>query len=536
MVKTTTETVQPAAITEFEQTSTMLNQIFSIITNVYRGYSQWQMANTILVGTLAGKPVLIQGPPGVFKTSIAEFIGSLFNKPVVTVEKDFTMKNEGVDYIPEREMLKYIGEIAQKIGVDAEALSKNLVDGVDVNYTEFGSILGVKIEIDVLKHPGSKDLGTAKDVPITVYIKTLTNLDEPQDILGTVIDHPIMLGRKPPHVEKKGRMLGADLAILDEAFKGPMLLAQIHRILNEGYYDTAIGRVEYRPLTIILATNPLNEHFQSNVALTDAATFDRYAFSTMAAAPSVQEIKEIIQKLEKLKGNIRPVPIEIIYKARQAAKTVKIDDGLETFLIGMISHLSRCYYSPTKQNRVMESFDPFMVTKDCDLCAYKSFPCSKGNVTKVRPIIVTTEALKILALINKKQTATTAELEPALIMTLSHRVLWNSNDFLIKYGDQYRATAALVKEYVEQAKLLTRDFKIIRNVWVTKDISEALKLRNQYIDQLIIRSILDEAIDMIKETAKKKGDTAILEQVNPQIDFSGAISALTDKPQGGNPS
>ena len=78
--------------------------------------------------------------------------------------------------------------------------------------------------------------------PIWYFSRQLTDQDQPEDILGFVVEHPALLGHMPPHLVKKGRLTGSDFVFLDEIFASPLLLAHLHRALNEKVYDTTIGQ------------------------------------------------------------------------------------------------------------------------------------------------------------------------------------------------------------------------------------------------------------------------------------------------------
>jgi hypothetical protein len=51
-------------------------------------------------------------------------------------------------------------------------------------------------------------------------------------------------------------------------------------------------------------------------------------------------------------------------------------------------------------------------------------------------------------------------------------------------------------------------------------------LKAKYRDAPIVRSMLDELIDMMKESAKKKGDQAALQALEPPMRISEALTAM----------
>lgn len=48
----------------------------------------------------------------------------------------------------------------------------------------------------------------------------------------------------------------------------------------------------------------------------------------------------------------------------------------------------------------------------------------------------------------------------------------------------------------------------------------------------IVRDMLDEVVDMMKESAKKKGDAVTLEALEPALNIRGALDALRGRRNG----
>jgi hypothetical protein len=57
----------------------------------------------------------------------------------------------------------------------------------------------------------------------------------------------------------------------------------------------------------------------------------------------------------------------------------------------------------------------------------------------------------------------------------------------------------------------------------------ATELKITFRDAPVARAILDEIVDMMKESAKKKGDTATLEALESKLNIEDAIKALRSK-------
>ncbi|HID18339.1 TPA: hypothetical protein EYP27_02230, partial [Candidatus Bathyarchaeota archaeon] len=264
------------------------------------------MAETIFCGLLTGEPVLLIGSHGTMKTSMASFIGGLFDKPVVIVEESVRSRS-GLE--------RFFEGLAGKINVNPESLMRNLVDGVNVEYEQRGETLNVRVEADVVKHPQTRKLGEPARKPIEVFSMQVNDQMDPEDILGYGMDHPALLGMKPPHTLKGGKLAGADYVVLDEIFGAPRLLSKLHHALNEKVVDTTVGSIETRPLTWVLCTNPFNQYYQTNIRVVNAATLDRYGFSARSLPPSAQEVLLMARRWRKLRLK-KHAPVELIYEAR----------------------------------------------------------------------------------------------------------------------------------------------------------------------------------------------------------------------------
>jgi MoxR-like ATPase len=344
----------------FEDVSQALNRLVGTVAEVYRGYHQHAMIEAVFCGLLMGEPVLLIGSHGTLKTSMANFVGKLFDKPVVTVSETFSARGK---------LEGFFEDLGETLGVEGERLQRNLVDGVHVGYEQVGKAVKVTVEVDAVKHPNAEKLGEPRRKPIEVFSMQVNDQMDPEDVLGYGIDHPAVLGLKPPHAVKAGRLAGADYVVLDEIFMAPRLLAKLHHALNEKVTDTVVGPVEVKPLGWVLCTNPLNQFYQANVKIVNAATLDRYALSARSMPPSAQEILTMAERWRQLKLKKR-APVELIYEARRLMEEVAVPEEFTIFCLGLVSHLSRCYFSTAKGRRADESKDPFEAERDCSLCIY----------------------------------------------------------------------------------------------------------------------------------------------------------------------
>ena len=504
----------------FEDVSQALNKLVAAVTDVYRGYWQYAMVESIFSGLLMGEPVLLIGSHGVMKTSMANFVGNLFDKPIATVKESFRSRSS---------LEKYFEDISSQLKLNPENLTRNLIDGIDVQYEQVGENLTAKIEVDLVKHPDAGKLAKANRKPIKVFSMQVNDQMDPEDILGYGVDHPAILGSKPPHAIKSGRVAGADYVILDEIFGATRLLSKIHHVLNEKVVDTTVGSIEAKPLGIMLCTNPLNEFYQTNLKIINVASTDRYALSARSLPPSAQEILFMAERWKHLKLK-KTAPVELIYEARKLMEEVKIPEEYMVFSLGLISHLSRCYFSVSTGARAEESKDPFEAERDCSLCIYgRNYPCGLANVGKVRTIMRLQQAVKAHALLNMRQEADESDLSYALLHVLPHRLSWNNSEFLAEQGSIFTATKSLVEKYASIFASQNAQINKIEELIKKPDATQATNLKNTFRDAPIARAILDEVVDMMKESAKKKGDTATLGVLESRLNIADAIKTLRSK-------
>ncbi len=501
----------------FEDVSQALNRLVMSVAEVYRGYHQYAMIEAIFSGLLIGEPVLLIGSHGTFKTSMASFVGKLFDKPVVVLKRSFRSLASAE---------KFFEDLGPALKADPEQLMRNLLDGVNVEYQQAGGNLSVKVEVDAVKHGEAAKLGEPERVPLRVFSMQVNDQMDPEDILGYGVDHPAVLGMKPPHAVKSGRLAGADYVVLDEIFNAPRLLSKLHHALNEKVVDTTVGPIEVRPVAWVLATNPLNEFYQTNLRLINAATADRYALSARSLPPSAQEILLMAERWRRL-GLKKRAPVELVYEARRLMDEVAVPEEFTVFCLGLISHLSRCYFSTARGRRAEESKDPFEAEKDCSLCIYgKDYPCGIANVSKVRATIRLQQAMKAHALINMRREAVEDDLSFALLSVLPHRLSWNSQEFLAEHGSAFTAAKALVERYAELFEAQHMRLKEVEELIKKPDVTKAQKLKAKYADAPIVRGMLDEVVDMMKESARKKGDAETLQALEPPLKIKSAIQAL----------
>src|SRR5208282_969055 len=196
----------------FDEVAASLSDVVSGTTQLYRGVMQVQMVQALFMGLLTGEPVLFVGEHASMKSSLCDFAARIFDKPVVHVRESFENPSD---------LESWATSISAKLELDSEAFTRNLVDGINVEYSEYSGRVHCNVAIDAAKHEKAGELGEPAKEPIWYFSRQLTDQDQPEDILGFVVEHPALLGNRPPHLVKKGRLTGSDFAFLDEIFASP---------------------------------------------------------------------------------------------------------------------------------------------------------------------------------------------------------------------------------------------------------------------------------------------------------------------------
>jgi len=490
--------------------------VMKATTQLYRGITQAQMVEALFMGLLTGEPVLFIGEHASLKSAICEFSAKIFEKPVVHLKEVFADPSD---------LEAWVDGIAKKLELNPELLTKNLIDGINVEYSEYSDKVHCSLAIDVSKYERATKLKEPEIEPIWYNSRQLTDQDQPEDILGFVVEHPALLGHMPPHLVKKGRLTGSDFFFADEIFASPLLLAHLHRALNEKVYDTTIGQATIRPLGIVAASNPWNDYYPTNPKLASIATLDRYAFTARGIAPSTQEVLSMaMKKRAEIKSR---VPISLIYEARDLLPQVSIPEELLGFAVAIVAHLSRCYFSTSKAQRRLEAISPFEVQRDCTLCVYNGSPCSYANITRTRAMLNIVRGLRALTLLNGRDVATEEDLAEVLQLVLPYRSYWNNQEFVVSKGGPHLAARELIRMFAKDVESKGSAFKEVEKLLSNPDPTLALQLRNKYIDDVIVRSFIDEAIDMMRESARKRGDTKTTNALTEPLQLSKALAVFS---------
>ena len=490
--------------------------VLAAVSSVYRGHSQFIALKGILAAMITGEPVLLIGSHGTFKSSMANFMGRIFEKPVATISTD--AKSFG-------DIERFFEDLGKELKMNPEVLMQNRADGVDVTYQDYPGYTKTSVVVDLIKHPVKRD--DSRMVPITVFSRQINDQMDPEDLLGYGIQHRAVLGEKPPHVVKAGKLAGADLITLDEIFTSPRLMNKLHTVVNEKVVETTVGPVRISPLCFIFCTNPWSQYYQTNVKLVNAATLDRFLMSVPTDPPSGAEILNIVDNLTTLQVS-SGASVDMVYEARREMARVEVPPDVLRFCLGLVAALSTCYFSPSSGSTARMPMNPFMVDKDCSLCRYRNAVCSAASVGKVRSIINLKRVMAASAVIRGSTTVEEADLDFALRTVLPHRLVFNDAAFLTEAGTMHGAAVRLVNRYVEEMEAYAPHLEKIMALPVNPSWQQVESLMKDVQDSPPLRAILDDLILMMKERAEKTGER-IPDAFAEHVNTSKAIKTFAPK-------
>jgi len=494
--------------------------ILEAVSNVYKGHSQFIALKGILAAMITGEPILLIGSHGTFKSSMASLMGRIFEKPIAVTSTD--AKSFG-------DIERFFEDLGKTLHLNPDSLMQNRVDGVDVLYRDYPGYTRVNVTVDLIKHPNGR-VGEARMVPISVFSRQISDQIDPEDILGYGVQHRAILGDKPPHVVKEGKLAGADLVILDEAFTSPRLLNKLHTAMNEKVVETTVGPVKISPLCFIFCTNPWSQHYQTNIKVVNVATLDRFLMSVATDPPSGAEILNVVDTLASLQI-CRGASVETIYEARKKMDQVEVPSDILRFCIGFVAALSTCYFSPSSTAVAKTPMNPFMVDKDCALCRYRNSVCAIANIGKVRSLVSLRKVMIASAIIRGANTVNDTDLDFALRTVLPHRLAFNDTTFVGTSGTIHNATVALVNRYIDEMEKYAPHLEKIMALPANPSWQQVESLMNAVSDSTSLRAILDDLVQMMKEKCEKKGER-IPDAFAEHINASKAISTFTSKTTG----
>jgi MoxR-like ATPase/RNA binding exosome subunit len=472
-----------------------VKRVFDLMCTLYPGYYQRQSIEAIFVGLLTNKPILLVGTHASWKSSKIGLIGKLFDKPVSV-------------YRSKVRDVEDVYRLAAALKVDGEEFAKNLLPHSNIQYTQYRDQLYVKATVDSLFYPKVDVEGWAREdkrVPLQVFSKQLYPEIEAEDLLGYAIDHPAVLGLKPPHAVKDGRISCADVIFVDEFFKGPKVTAALHRAMNEREVETTVGVIKLDYLMFAAATNPLTSAYGSNISsLYDIATMDRFAVSSYETPPSLGEIelaKEAWKRFES--GNVQRIPVELVYKAREEFRSGEVPEEAIGFFTGLVAALSKCYFTMKEglHDVPERPLDPFSVEKECSLCLYENAVCSMGSLSKTRPYLAFEDAVKVRAYVYGRKPSI-ADVHYVLPMILAHRIKFNEAKVT---GNMFTNTVSIIKAYAKVASGASSILKKIFEALEKGDFQSLAEIREKSKDRIEIRALIDEFFEQKATTFRVEG-------------------------------
>jgi hypothetical protein len=163
---------------------------FNYMVSLYPSYSQRKAIEAIFVAMLNRKPtILLLGPHATMKSSMILKLGSRILKPQATYTTVLDTS------------FKKIDALAHALNVDSERLLRNIVSGINVEYTQIRDTLYCKVEVNCAKYSSPEVEGwdrRVERVTLEVFTELVSTNVDPEEVFGYPIEHPAILGMKPP--------------------------------------------------------------------------------------------------------------------------------------------------------------------------------------------------------------------------------------------------------------------------------------------------------------------------------------------------
>jgi hypothetical protein len=487
---------------------------FNYMVSLYPSYSQRKAIEAIFVAMLNRKPtILLLGPHATMKSSMILKLGSRILKPQATYTTVLDTS------------FKKIDALAHALNVDSERLLRNLVAGINVEYTQIRDTLYCKVEVNCAKYSSPEVEGwdrRVERVPLEVFTELVSTNVDPEEVFGYPIEHPTILGMKPPHFYKKRKATNADIVFLDEFYKNAFVGAQAHSLMNEKCYDSSLGRVDVDYVLFAAATNPFTQAYGTNIAsLQDIASLDRFTVSAFVLPPETPNVPLVMEALKRDELNPKYFDVETILEARRGKDAVEVPPELFVYTSALLTSLDSCYFSLRDSERATRRIDPFSVNKQCNLCVYDGSTCSYGSASKTRPLAVFEETVKASAYIRGKSLADEKDLYYVLPLILQHRIKFNERKLR---GDMETNTEKIVKVFSDRISGAKDHVKRIFDCLKAKDVKDLMRIRSDLIDFVEIRALIDEYILQIASAQRMKGEAK---------EESDVVSGVFDSIKGG---
>jgi hypothetical protein len=468
---------------------------FNYMASLYPSYSQRKAIEAIFVAMLSRKPtILLLGPHATMKTSMILKIGSRVLKPHATYTTVLDSSFRKID------------DLAQEFKVDSERLLRNLVAGINVEYTQIKDAVHCKVEVNCARYSSPEVDGWSRKVervPLEVFTELVSTNVDPEEVFGYPIEHPTILGLKPPHFYKKRKATNADIVFLDEFYKNAFVGAQAHSLMNEKCYDSSLGRVDVDYLLFAAATNPFTQAYGTNIAaLQDIASLDRFTVSAFVLPPETPNVPLVMEALARDEANPRYFGVETILEARREKDSVEVPPELFVYTSALLTSLDSCYFSIRDGERASRRIDPFSVNKQCNLCVYDGSTCSYGSASKTRPLAIFEETVKASAYVRGKSSAEEGDLYYVLPLILQHRIKFNERKLK---GDMEANTEKIIEAFSKRILGAGDHIKRIFDCLKARDVKTLLQIRNDLIDFVEIRSLIDEYILQIASAQRMRG-------------------------------
>lgn len=348
------------------------------------------------------------------------------------------------------------------------------------------------------------------------------------------------------------KALAAKFVILDEFKKNPLFGSSIHEFIEDYVVDGIEARWKY----VVGLSNPQNEFYETNIALIDFATNDRWAVVNYLPPPRTYDLFELGLRTE---SEFKPpppgftVPLAILEDAYREVVKVKIPLEIHLRLQLFLSALSECSYTSATSQTGGEAkeISKWMLMGSsieglCGTCRHRNEICGKATCSAARAQRAVIWLSKALAWLrehhgesNKKPAKWLEvgmdEFETALNHVFPHRIFYVPS-FMREHPTAQDAFKALYRMYLRDMEqrqnqgafqLLANIYqKIKEGVW-DKESYELIVTR--FSDDLPLRKFAEglkkKRYPQIRSTlykaAEEENDLAALELMKQQVAAKG---------------
>jgi MoxR-like ATPase len=334
------------------------------------------------------------------------------------------------------------------------------------------------------------------------------------------------------------KALACKFVILDEFKKNPLFGSAIHDFIEDHVVDGIKAEWQY----VAGLSNPQNEFYETNLALTDWATNDRWGCVNYINPPRTYDLFELGLRTERMFKPPDPdfkVPLDALEKAYEEVAAVEIPVEIHLRLQLLLSSLSECSYTPANSVDVKDVSKWMLLGSSieglCGACRHRLEICGVATCSPTRAQRAAIWLSKALAWVRGKDRVGQDEFEAALNHVLPHRIFYVPS-FLRDHPTAQDAFKALYMKYQADMKHRTEQgaFQLLANIYgkIKKgawDRDSYELIITKFADDLPLRKFTEGLKEKrypriraaLYEAAEKETDLTVLELMKQQLPSKG---------------